>query len=305
MAGTEEVDGCVGPQAALGRGDDVDHIVVPVVVHQRHDRADREDIEIRVVGVATGPLAEVRIGRPLNGRADEHLARVGGFGDLESVLRGLEIRLGTLAGDVRRGRDVDGRGDIGADLALEGEDLLRRDVDLAVLRELEGAGVGHDRAREIEQVVEALLERAFAEVVVAVDDIGVRDEDFRAELVGESARADRIQIRIDNREQGRGFDGRAGTRNGEFPDAAAGVGVPDFEGLAHCPPVGPSDVRRDGFRPPDRRRPDARSIRSPPRRGAGRAGPPRDGGVKVRPQFRNRPHGGRRRRFTLRAAFVP
>jgi len=238
VAGAEQVDRAVRAQPALGGGGRVDHVVVPVAVEEGDDGADGEHVEIGARGVFAGFLAKVGVGRPLYGRVDQHLARIDGFGVGEGLLGGCQLLLGLLAAHVRRRRDVDGRADVGADLVLELEDLGRRGVDLAVLRELERARVGDDRAREVEQLVEPLGLGALAQVVGVADDVGVRDQDLGAELLVELSGRNRLEVRVDHRHQRRRLDGDARTGHRQPADAGHPVGRPDLEGVAHGPRCG-------------------------------------------------------------------
>ena len=147
---TKEVHRCVLTEAALGGGDDVHEVAKAVVVHQRDDRADGEHVETRRVRGAGGLLAEVEMCRPLYRCRDEHLPGVDGLCEFQSLLGGLPLRLGALTAHVRRGRDVHRCPDVRADVVLELQNLLGRHRDVAVLGQLEGAGVGHNRPREVE-----------------------------------------------------------------------------------------------------------------------------------------------------------
>lgn len=82
--------------------------------------------------------------------------------------------------------------------------------------------------------MEPLIERPLAEVVVAVDDVGVRDEQFRAELVDEPGRLDGDQVGVDDRHQGRRLDGDTRPWYVEFADAREAVLCADLEDVSHC-----------------------------------------------------------------------
>jgi len=238
MAGAEQVHGRVLAEPPLRRDDDVHDVGEAVVVQERDDGADREDVEVGGVRLPGGPLAEVGVGRPLDGRGDEHLAGVHRLRDGQALLCRRALLGGPPPTDVRRRRDVDRRGDIRADLALEREYLGGVHVDLAVLRELERARVGHDGAREVEQFVQAVRQCCLPEVLGPLEYIAVRDEQFRAELRLDVGRRDRLDVRVHDRDQRRGPDRRPRPRDCQLAEPAGGVERLDLEVGPHCTPLG-------------------------------------------------------------------
>ena len=170
MSGTEEVDGTVGVEAHLGRDDNIHQFRIAVLLHQGDHAADGVHIDVHLGHLLGAVLPEVRVDRSLDDAVDHHIPFEGDclLGPLEGLydgFRGLFLRPERLGKDVEHGTDV------GTDSLLELHNLLVGHFNLAVHVALEGTGVGHDDAGEIQHLMQALGPGLLVEGGSVLDDV--------------------------------------------------------------------------------------------------------------------------------------
>ncbi len=156
MARPEEMHRPGRHQSLLGGDDHVHQVGEAVALHQRHHSADRMDVHIHRGHLPGAVLPLVGIDRALD-HAGEHHFLLDGSG-LPGPVQGLIDRLSRLLrSPVGLGEDVQDRPDVRADVPLEGDDVLVKDLDLAVHVALEGAAVGHDYPVVSDELMHPLL----------------------------------------------------------------------------------------------------------------------------------------------------
>ena len=156
VACAEEVDGSGGVETLFGGGDDGDKVGVALRLHERDDAANRVHVRVEAGEVLCASGAEVGVEAALDGAGEHHGSFVweAGGGSLNG---GGHAVLCLLSGVVWFAEDVEDGADVCFDVALELDDLDGVEVDVAVDVALEGAGVGHDGAGEVEESVDAMV----------------------------------------------------------------------------------------------------------------------------------------------------
>ena len=227
VSGTEGVYGPVGVESLLGGHDHVDELGVPVLLHQGDDSAHGVDVDVHGGHPPGAVLPEVGVDGTLCHTVQHHvpLHVAGLLGPLEGDLDGFG-RL--FLGPVGFGEDVQDGSDVGSDGFLEFDDLLVGEFHLAVHVALEGTGVGHDDPGEVQHLVESQLLGLLLQIGGVLDDVGVCDQGFESELVVQLPGGDRVDLGVDDGEQGGCLHGASGGR-GEPSDAGESVPSDDLE----------------------------------------------------------------------------
>jgi len=198
----KEVDAGGAGYAALCRHHDPDEIGIPVRFHQGDDRPDRAEREPEVPCLTSCFHPEILKDTPLDrsgqrGIRSEHL-----FCLAEPCHCDSELGRSLLPISIRRGRDIQRYMDITPYRLLELQGLEVRDRDVAVDRELEGPRVGHDEAIKPEQIMETAGKRLVPVLPAPREDVGVGDDPLGTHRL-HLGRRDRLQVRVDDREEER------------------------------------------------------------------------------------------------------
>ncbi len=208
--------GSCGIEPHLRAHDDVDQVRVAVLLHERDDPAYGVDVDVHLGHLLRAVCPQVGVDRALYDSVQKHLALHGArfLRPFKGLVGG---PTGLLFGPFRFGENVEHGPYVSADAFLELHNLGVREVDLAVHVALEGPGVRHDDAVEIQHLVETFRLRPILQFWRVLDDVGVRYQRPEAEFVVQLPGRHRVDLGVDHRQKRRSLNGTGRCLEAAYP----------------------------------------------------------------------------------------
>jgi len=193
----EEVDTGREGDTPLRSHDDTDEVPVAVRFHEGYDRADGAEGESHLACGPPGLLPQVGEEPALDRACNVPALPAQGPRLSEPRHGAREFAFRPRPVCRRRCGDVEGNDDVAPYLLLEPDDLLVRQGDVAIDRELECTGVRHYQPVEPEHAVEAGCEGPVPELPALREYVCVRDEALGTEVF-HLCRENQAEVWVDN-----------------------------------------------------------------------------------------------------------